>query len=170
VSADATHPNYNCRALGPGDSMMSNQNDAYAAVKAHDILMTCSCSADDHACGKAIAKAVTDKATACPAGSTRGEVTEPAGKGNGLVGGSVGWDGKVGRVITSTFQPAKRDSLLLPAQFRAITQPGCRSVNRNYYDCASQAYVTSRGNFGGASCATDLPLACRGGVADWLMH
>ncbi len=55
-----------------------------------------------------------------------------------------------------------RHSILYPAQYRAITAPGCPSENRGYYACAANAYRTNP-----KSC-TPSPPECSGNRADWV--
>ncbi|MEK6705198.1 MAG: hypothetical protein AABZ06_05370 [Bdellovibrionota bacterium] len=62
---------------------------------------------------------------------------------------------------------AMRESLLYPAQFRAITEPGCSS-NRVYYSCAKEAYKTSRAVYGSDRCNKGLSKECSRGGAAWL--
>ena len=81
VSDKATHASYNCRALGPDDSIMANHIAGSEAVKAHDVLVTCSCASGNQACNAAVAKTVTDRGTTCPSGSTRGRSLSPAWQG-----------------------------------------------------------------------------------------
>ena len=42
-----------------------------------------------------------------------------------------------------TKEPATVSTILYPAEFRAITQPGCLSSNRLYYSCTQNAYFTT---------------------------
>ncbi len=61
-----------------------------------------------------------------------------------------------------------RSSLLYPAQFRAITEPGCSLSNKVYYLCAREAYKTSRASYGKDRCDVGLPKECREGGDAWL--
>jgi hypothetical protein len=63
---------------------------------------------------------------------------------------------------------ASRTSLLFPAQFRTITQPGCIRDNRVFYSCSREAYRTSRGRYGLQRCGLGLPPECRQGGAAWM--
>jgi hypothetical protein len=57
-------------------------------------------------------------------------------------------------------------SLLRPAHFRAITQPGCEAANRLYYACSQSAYDTRHAVLG-KGCGETPPDACRDPEA-WL--
>lgn len=59
-------------------------------------------------------------------------------------------------------------SLLYPAEFRAITQPGCVDVNRLYYMCSREAHKTSKAHYGKDRCATVLPAECLKDNGAWL--
>lgn len=48
------------------------------------------------------------------------------------------------RVHGAKGQQGQASSVLFPAHFRAITEPGCDDVNRLYYRCASNAYRFSK--------------------------
>ena len=51
-----------------------------------------------------------------------------------------------------------RATLLQPAHFRAITQPGCAAANSLYYQCARASQLTSSGHGApGGSCLRGLP-------------
>ena len=168
TSNDATTPDDDCRVLGPESSMMVDQGLAYLAVKPYDLLVSCNCGSREAACIAAVDKAVASKGTSCPSESNTVVIRKDAGTGKDLVGRLTAGSGMTGRVLAYSPMPAERDSLLFPAQFRAITQPGCRPSNKTYLECASEAYTTSRGNFGGTRCAAELPSICRSGGADWL--
>lgn len=55
-----------------------------------------------------------------------------------------------------------RPSILYPAQFRAITAPGCQTENRTYYACAANAYRSSQGG------CSNPPPECSGNRTDWV--
>jgi hypothetical protein len=57
-------------------------------------------------------------------------------------------------------------SLLRPAHFRLITQPGCESANRLYYACSQGAYQTRYEGLG-QGCERQRPSACQDPEA-WL--
>lgn len=55
-----------------------------------------------------------------------------------------------------------RPSILYPAQFRAITAPGCQTENRTYYACAANAYRSA------PTGCTPPPPECSGNRTDWV--
>jgi hypothetical protein len=59
--------------------------------------------------------------------------------------------------------PADHTSALYPAHFRAVTEPGCGDVNKDYYDCVQNAYRNSK-----AQGCLAKPEACRWGKYKWL--
>ena len=54
----------------------------------------------------------------------------------------------------------KQASVLFPAEFRAITMPGCRALNAAYYRCAELSYMTS--------CDPELLRRCSESGDAWL--
>ncbi len=59
-------------------------------------------------------------------------------------------------------------SLLHPAHFNAIVNPGCISANRSYDECASRSRFTKRESFGTGCPTQTVPPACAGGSMNWL--
>ena len=118
---------FNCRALGPPDSIMRNQWAAFEALKDCEIREFNSQTNPTRTC--------FPKDPASPSGPTRGgnEKSEPRDLIDGILDGA--WK-KVG-------EKKGRRSLLSPAHFNAITQPGCKDVNGLYYKCALNAYASS---------------------------
>jgi hypothetical protein len=172
VEKDPTATQYNCRVLGPADSLMSNQYDTFEGVKSHTDVVACRClesarSRAGRACAAAVQRA-TRHATECPEGSRTWQWALDPTAAEHLVGGEVRKDDLQAHVINTLVVPGRLPSLLRPAQFRAIVFPGCRNVNRTYYDCAPEAYVTSRGNFGSGGCSLGLPAVCMKGGEEWL--
>lgn len=66
----------------------------------------------------------------------------------------------------SELAAGSRDSLLFPAEFRAIVKPGCGDVNGTFYRCARNSYRTSLDR-NGPGCL-DVPVECRDGRTDWI--
>lgn len=60
----------------------------------------------------------------------------------------------------NAYKKAGRNSILYPAQFRVITEPGCSDVNHIYYGCAQLAYAPSVNQDGEERCPTSIPLPC----------
>jgi hypothetical protein len=73
-------------------------------------------------------------------------------------------------VLSSYEEPKIKESLLYPAQFNTILNPGCEAKTRSYIVCSEDAYNTSpenqKGQGSGQAChSKDLP-ECAG--SDWL--
>jgi hypothetical protein len=153
--------------------MMSDQNKAFAAVQPQLSTLICYCQESPgtkgrRSCDADIAQAITDHAQSCPGGAIPEKTpVDPKVTAN-LIGVHASDGSQEGTIINILSDPPKRSSLLLPAQFRAIVFPGCRNVNRTYYDCASEAYTTSRGNYGSGGCSLGLPPQCSQGGDAWL--
>lgn len=186
ATPDLAHSN--CRAEGPFDSLMSNHMAAFATAHESYEAFTCSCrglperivaAAGTHApvapftlseCRRQIAL-LTQESRFCPGnlkmtamvssfgalGTERAQIALYNSYRTGLSrdGNSYG---------VRYHRPA--GTLLHPAHFRAITQPGCASANRLYYICARLAYSSGRDR-GGEGCPQGIPAECRDQEA-WL--
>jgi hypothetical protein len=167
VETGATKTTFDCRVLGPVDSVMWGQTAAYDACKPGTLLDLCRCTATTPAACHKEMQAQAAGAACPPERRSVDRQVNPA---------SAGWKGfTVSFGPTNQFyvmhafpQPPKRTSLLYPAEFRAIVQPQCVAGNKTYAACAKEAYVTSRGNYGQGKCSTALPAACTRGGPEWL--
>jgi len=157
---------FDCRAVGPDDSLMSYPQLAYERTTGWRQQVECSCAGDE-ACRAELDSA--DPSRGCPAGARETvigaaldlfaadfSVPEPA----------------LGRVDIDTYRFSRlvrqgRASLLLPAQFRAVVEPGCTDVNETYYACAADAYRTSPA-LGGKGCGGGRPSVCGAERTEWL--
>jgi hypothetical protein len=164
-----------CRARGPRDSVMAHQDEAVTRPQGAYRAFSCSCeglaSSQLSACRTALAGS-SDSALECPkevggggAGARISMPGVPAPTGPALaaynaVTPGISADGN-SRTFRSYTPPR---SILDPAHFRAITQPGCASANRLLYTCSRAAYATSRAH-AGSGCPR-LPAAC--GTEGWL--
>ncbi len=168
---------FNCRALGPPDSVMSDPHRAFGAVQGAYVTETCQCpmsgkeavAGDRDRCEAAIS--TWADANACPPGAisyaARTPVEgAPSGYRESFESGTRGFVPPHSYVIRRIAPPA-RSSLLHPAHFRAITQPGCEGANQTYYQCAQRAYETSEGNFGSGCSRAENPACSTPGDA-WL--
>lgn len=165
-----SHPELDCRAVGPRDSMMHDQGKAVKKLEGAVEQITCECPSG---CGRLASS--HPPLQSCPPGSKADTRRIDASKllNNGKRSRQEDW-AKQGLQPDGTYvirraSSAPGSSLLLPAHFRAITQPGCTPVNQDYYACAQFAYKTSRRNFGKGCYAHELPPACRNGASDWLI-
>ncbi len=141
VAEGAEIPRYDCRALGPKDSIMSYHNNAVAAVRPTYEFDTCACNTRNKAHSEILDcqnrnKELNERGqryTSCPHDmlrqtfKTQGTARED----------TILYLGEP-RVI-----PPKRESLLQPAHFRLITNPNCVKLNQGYRECANFSYQTS---------------------------
>ena len=159
--------------------MMNQQASAFSAVKTHFSATQCGCSygvGDGKAERRCLNKLKDIPRTAvhCPSDVNETEYSdypdEPDLDTTPMTSIRLPSDTKLfaHRMIHAVKHPPKRRSLLYPAEFRAITRPGCKSENQKFYDCVSQAYVTSRGQYGYRSCATALPKVCSDPGFGWM--
>ncbi|MBI3556726.1 MAG: hypothetical protein HY074_10725 [Deltaproteobacteria bacterium] len=168
-----TFKKWDCRIYGPADSMMSGQEAAFSAVDGKYDVAVCNCrkifdSSPTPAknCKKLIAKLKVGD-TVCPKGSLSEHY--PTWDYKDTLRLTIGKPLSLDDVIVSiTHLKSKRSTLLYPAQFRAITRPGCVDENKIFYLCAREAYKTSRDNLGTDRCGIGLPKECKNGSSDWL--
>lgn len=182
---------YDCRVMGPGNSVMSDQYNAIQALQTLTIVegVNCDCKQSEEACEKIIVDAVVGKQIkkGCPSGFTSNVYVDmiPSDKDLMQFEGmsvldlklmkdqtpeneykiSMYGDGTTGLDIPmkKTTQPPIRSTLLHPAHFRMITQPNCNKVNSTYKECTSIAYDTSEMN---PSCM-QITKKCQS-LEDWL--
>jgi hypothetical protein len=184
-----------CRFTGPTNSIMHNSSEAVGTSLGSVAEFQCRCpdtldEAGASACKAELAK-LSGASGACPVDQPRGDrvpeekirhwvasldaLAPPAGEARSRVDsirkrllelrqGELSEDGRSYRF--SRWIPAERRSILYPAQFRAITHPGCENQNSTYYQCAQEAYRSSVER-GGRGCRTALPKACSS-PQEWL--
>ncbi len=156
-----------CRALGPENSIMRSPVAAYRAVAA-DVEMTrivCRCA--DAACVQEALKGVGTEFYRCPGDATAAVERFWAGEHpewteGGVVKTPEGTEVNLHLVKQLENAVEPRSSLLYNGEFRAITQPGCSSVNSLFYSCSHFAYTRVVGVFQlGGECLRSLPSECR---------
>lgn len=165
-------PPFGCRNVGPIDSIMSAHSVAYhlslspeATANLPSVAQSqlthrsevrefysCSCDdADQAACIQGL-RDLTPTSPSCPRYSRlKGPRfdRQTATDGTFVVPDQ---ESALARVWRSRAIRAPGTSLLYPAHFRAITQPGCTDVNRVYYGCGRSAYDTPAQVDGGYTC------------------
>jgi hypothetical protein len=159
---------YDCRTYGPPTSVMYDQWAAITRASDWDKyeVTTCECL-PKHNCKDLEKLAQGDM---CPEGTiersetiflTRGEPIRLVDERRFILPGTK--PKKIGG------QSKEVSSILMPAHFRSITEPGCRDVNARYYACARNAYRYSQstGFLMGGGCY-ETPDYCQSGDMDWL--
>jgi|GEM_PF-4553704 len=186
---DTNNMAYNCRTIGPKDSVMSNQDEAFRALKSNTSLLVCQCplgggggfggystippaSASD--CEQKLKSQNNLKTCPAPSNAAEFSFNEIDLKENTflkMVAETYKTDefqaNPASRVIKRETIPPKRKNLLYPAQFRYITNPGCLQKNRLYQLCSGNAYKTNKKNLG-TGCKMGLPKECQEGGSAWL--
>ena len=170
----ANEPQLDCRPAGPPDSIMASHWQAEMALApqmAYEIEM-CECEKKGMACWELATKSDGLK---CPAGSK--PVFQKVDMGMRTSLNALNTNERfvldLGRMKEAGFEAAAKDTILYPAHFRAITEPGCRDVNEAYYGCAINAYRYSKPTPGfdlgdpARGCAP-TPNACRWRSFKWL--
>ncbi len=174
-----TFKKWDCRITGPRDSMMSSQDKAFETVA--DMFTVKFCTCDDQLgvsmktkkgrlgalkCLKLV-KTIKAGDKTCPVGTTASEHPWTAEEIKRLtIGQPLGSADNM--ILDIVPRKPVRASLLYPAQFRAITQPGCVEANKVFFQCTREAYKTSREHLGSDRCNVGLPIECKNGSSDWL--
>lgn len=171
---DGNKAAYDCRAIGPKDSIMAYHDLAYSQIlprykaKYH----TCQCTGNLLACETIINKANWVRQKGCPSNftaATREEIINyPELPWTHAI--STEWDFKeFASLQLPQYEklPPLKNTLLYPAQFRMITAPDCMLINSTYSSCAAHAYETSLEHHGGG-CTEDKPDECKKQGDTWL--
>lgn len=158
-------PMSDCRPNGPADSLMSREDSAVQSTlpsTAYSVEM-CQCDVKGDACWALAEKNRGDK---CPAGTTSFLKDIPPDVKTSLnVFNTSEAFALNDKRIPNGVAKAAHTSMLYPAHFRAITEPGCRDVNENYYGCVINAYRSSKSTTGGC---LPKPEACKWNSHKWL--
>ncbi len=167
-SGTASESMWDCRVLGPNDSIMATHTEAYDAVFGRNLSVQCACTEPGKDCLEKLRALKKSPPSSCP--DYTFQYMEPVNDINKP--GFILKDAESIALVLRV-EPSKptRQTLLYPAEFRAITQPGCFAANSTYYRCAQEAYKTSRGHLGKEGCSVGLPEACKKGKersAEWL--
>lgn len=157
LNNEVFHTAYNCRAVGPNDSMMALHSDAFAAVFGGRSMTLCRC-----VMGRLCASSMkTWNQSYCPPNTDRIELNTTE---EGLEPLTEYYSDQKIKITRRVFNPT-RSSLLHPAHFNVLTQPGCE-LNQDYYECSKNAYQTSQ-DHGGSGCRS-YPSSCANGSTEWL--
>jgi hypothetical protein len=142
---------YDCRSIGPEDSIMRNQNNAFNNVEPSNILILCNAAMGNNENGECNGTELF-----YPSDSPEFESMRKEAEFHNIP-------------IRVAVNKPTSNSLLSPEQFKIITRPGCRKVNNNYYTCSQDAYTTSSAVSGveGVSCI-DKPDNCTKGNTSWI--
>jgi hypothetical protein len=153
VESGALFPQYDCRAIGPEDSVMRDQNEAIVSVAGGVRYYPCEVFANiDDVC-------LEDKAIVITNGNSDFSPT-PA------MWGFPNSDEYY--VKREEIKPTKK-SLISPAHFKVITRANCNRVNSVYNQCAQAAYKTSSFASGDPKdVCPDIPKECQNGSTQWL--
>lgn len=162
VDAAAQFPAYDCRSLGPEDSIMSDHVRAFASVKKGVEFITCK-RVDTE-------ERVTPEPP-CPRGYMHDNKKIFSSKDDPIFLELVkGFDKfpHLFRYVIRESKPSKK-SLLSPSHFNTIIFPNCSKKNGNYYSCSRGAYKSSSAVSGipGTSCP-HKPKNCSGGNTGWI--
>jgi hypothetical protein len=184
-------PAFDCRALGPRTSVMNNPTGDGALLAASPIYdwFECSCDPDDmkpatlRACRAKLA-GIADSVDECPAPTEDNSQQRRGIDGASMIRFRRDAQGLfdpepllsgaksqqiirvTDRFVRITAKAPAQPSLLLPAQFRVITEPACLSANKVYAACAHNSQETSREHYGPG--CWPAPAACSEGSFDWL--
>jgi hypothetical protein len=153
---------YDCRAIGPRDSLMHYHTVAFDSYWPKE-LRSCVCPGTDGACIMA-ARAAGPGSSGCERGRLERQETATLPPGWRTAGRDVPAPGGNTRVYLDRPRP----SLLYPAQFRAIVWPGCRDRNATYWACQRDSQRTSVARLGDGRCSVGKPAACVNGGVEWV--
>lgn len=176
VSTDAKILQYDCRAIGPSNSIMSLHWNAFNSLKTDvEELTFCYCpnfnfvmsDSAEGRCEEMLAK-LDASATTCPSPTKTTKVqyekmdSDPQYqlfknmKDQSAIVHIIVKDPdptSVSAVLIGKKEKGKsRTSLLYPAHYRSIVHPGCNKSNEVFYSCSREAYKTSVANYGTDTC------------------
>ena len=140
---------FKCRAIGPQDSVMHNQHKAVEKTEDYENLegevhLVKACVCKNYKCSKNI-----KMNWPCPEGFAEDMRKMPAYLSDKAILFKMGKPpginalGPKPAAIIERTPVSWGKSLLYPAHFRAIIQPGCYTINSKYYRCAQKAYLQS---------------------------
>lgn len=174
---DAQIHAFDCRAVGQPHSLMRNNWDAYMNVfgaLSSPNLIHCECLSQSCKVQLRTGLLRAGPDHACPTGSrlrfTPADATSDPLLEHNLryTRNGVYSDGGDKFTVAGGLDPIPGRSLLMPAHFEAIVNPGCRT-NFEYYQCAVDAYSTSTQNRGQGCQLAPRPSACvNGNGSHWV--
>jgi hypothetical protein len=158
--------NYNCRVNGPSDGIMFDQEKGAALTYGYYKAIYCSCDSDGfRACSKELST-ISGVPDACPALTNE---STPGGYEINVLNDPLDSNHTIQKFIDDGLVAGKHEEswsfhgekkitglkpLLYPAEFREITQPGCKDQNSVYESCAANAYRSTSDRGG---CKTPAP-------------
>lgn len=152
-----------CRPTAPKDSIMSNEREAVGSAKMRSAFAVemCLCDKPGDEC---LLLSEKNGGKKCPAGTKSFlKNIDPAIKTSlNVLDSKESFVLNEKRIPNGTLPP-DHDSVLYPAHFRAITEPGCMDVNKDYYACVANAYRTSK-----TDGCLPKPDICKWGSFKWL--
>jgi hypothetical protein len=177
VQSGATMTMDNCRSTaGTGSVMTSDMNEYVERTQPSYSAMHCAC--ETSACA-AILDRIQSVPESCPEGTASSDgKTRVAWQFEMDTNPSALADFKSGYELMEKgvrhnrwdydflkTYPADVTSILYPAEFRAITQPGCAQANHLYLECSSNAYRTTEDHTPEAykqdgGCINNTPVEC----------
>lgn len=167
-------PHMDCRPFGPVNSIMRDHNQAEKALAPRPVyeVAMCECEVKGTACWELSAKS---NGKECPKGAKLVYQKFDASMRTSLNALNTGerFVLDLAKMREAGFEAPKKQSIMFPAHFRAITEPGCRDVNDNYYQCSQNAYRFSKPTAGvdlgdpSLGCKP-TPAACRFRSMKWL--
>lgn len=153
----AEYTAFDCRALGPEDSIMRSQWAAFDRVNGPEtkyLAYVCPRGTSEETCRKSEPQTVSEFIR------------------NEMYRSTLDPDSR--QVIffdplEDPERPRPSSNLLSPTHLNAILFPDCHRINGDYYRCAQGAYLTSSEVSGipGQSCP-EVPESCRSGNTDWI--
>jgi hypothetical protein len=160
-------PMNDCRPAGPEDSLMSHEEYAVSSLipgVAFAVEM-CKCAVKGDACWELAQKNKGDK---CPATTTSilKDIPPDTKTSLNVFNTSEAFALNENRIPNRMAAAAVHTSVIYPAHFRAITEPGCRDVNDTYYRCVLNSYRSSKGVT--PQGCLPKPEACKWNSHKWL--
>ena len=176
-----TQKAYDCRAIGPRDSIMNNDTRAIKNVEPRLARKSCLCQEEDFRSNTEFRNCTTslyhlnlEDITNCGPLATHSQmvINDPDLPENvSPVTTTFTQDTnkeRAERPIGPSFQiEPENQTLLYGGQFRSITEPGCYTSNATYLLCAADAYRTSQ-TVESPSCSKGLPAICRDPNGRWV--
>jgi len=170
VENNAQLSDFDCRAIGPADSLMHNHQEAIRVTKEQKVRV-CKChgNANTNEKTKACVSDVynmSPQQTTCPPSALA--IAESPWD---LPADSYNSKGKTTGYNTFQRVIGKPRGLLYPAQLSAILNPGCVGRNKTFFTCSQEAYKTSGAHKGPDKCNDKIPTDCKKkGSSSWLQN
>ncbi len=173
VSEKAEKFAYDCRAIGKKHLLMNSESEAFIQVfgtRQPNKVVECECEIERCKTMLRTNRLVLPKDQSCPTGSNdMGRKPQPDDADKYKKDGIFRINENKFHIIQGS-EAKPNTSLLMPAHFQAIINPGCRQ-NFSYYQCAINSYSTSKENNGYGCLLEPRPKACiDGDSTHWEAH